>query len=440
MTIEPSSEEQFILSESPEIQSGEDLTWLRRLLHAFPAFENRNFRLYFTGQTLSLVGTWLQIVAQGWLVFDITHSAAWVGAVAAASMVPSLLLTLWGGVIVDRFPKKKILLFTQASSMVLALILGIVVVAHVVTVLQIIILSFLLGMVTAIDAPARQAFVAELVGKNRLASAIALNSGAFNATRVIGPGIAGFLIALVGAGGAFLLNAASYIAVLIALVAIKPHPHKAPPPEQIWHAIREGIKYAYAHPIIRTMLGFVAMTSIFGWSYSSMMPVIARNVFHVDAAGLGQLYAATGLGAVTATILISLFSNRVRPFVFILCGNTLFGVAMTLFSFTTTFEWGLVWLFFSGLGLLSQMAMANTLIQSMVSDRMRGRVMSLFILMFLGFSPIGSIQVGYMTEHFGPGVALRFNAIMLMLVGAVIAVNRRKIRIAHKAYVDLSEH
>lgn len=438
MSIEPVPEDQFILNESPEVQSGEDLTWARRLLHAFPAFENRNFRLYFIGQTISLVGTWLQMVAQGWLVFELTHSAFWVGVVSACLTAPSLLFSLWGGVIVDRFPKKRILLFTQASAMILAFVLGILTVTQIATVGVIGLMAFLLGVVTAIDAPARQAFVAELVGKNRLASAVALNSAAFNATRIIGPSIAGFLIALTGVGVAFLLNALSYIAVIIALIAIVPHPHKTPPPQEIWRSIREGVHYAFTHPVIGTLLIFVAMVSVFGWSFSPMLPVIAREVFHVGATGLGQLYAASGLGAVTATLLISMFSNRMRPSVFIVGGNLVFSVAMILFTMTSRFEWGLVWLFFSGLGLLSQMAMANTTIQSLVADRMRGRVMSLFILMFLGFSPVGSVEIGIMTEHLGPGLALRLNAVVLLGVGLVLAANLRKIRAAHKVYDDQS--
>lgn len=440
MTQDLPTEEQFIINESPEIQAGEDVTWLQRLLHAFPAFENRNFRLYFTGQSVSLVGTWLQMVAQGWLVFDITRSAFWVGAVAAALMAPSLLLSLWGGALVDRFSKKHILIFTQAAAMVLALILGVLTVTHVVTVGEITLLAALLGVVTAIDAPARQAFVAELVGKRLMASAIALNSGAFNASRVVGPAIAGLLITLTGVGVAFLLNAVSYIAVIIALFAIQPLPRPLPAHEEIWKSIRDGVRYSFTHPVIASLLIFTAMVSIFGWSFTPMLPVIAKTVFHVEASGLGQLYAASGLGAVTATILISAFSNRFRPSVFIIGGNLLFGVALLLFSMTSQIEWGLVWLFFSGLGLLFQMAMTNTTIQSLVADRMRGRVMSLYVLMFLGFSPIGSILIGFLTEHFGPTFALRFNALATLTVGLVLAASQHKIRAAHKAYIDSAKH
>lgn len=434
------NKEQVILNESPEIQFGEDLTWLRRLLHAFPAFENKNFRLYFTGQSVSLVGTWLQMVAQGWLVFDLTHSAFWVGAVAAALMSPSLLLSLWGGVLVDRFSKKRILLFTQTASMLLALILGLLTVTHVVTVGEITLLAILLGAVTAVDAPARQAFVAELVGKRLLASAIALNSGAFNASRVVGPAIAGLLIALTGVGVAFLVNAVSYIAVIVALCAIHPLPRPAPAREAMWKSIRDGVRYSFAHPVIATLLIFTAMISVFGWSFSPMLPVIAKTVFHVEATGLGQLYAASGFGAVTATILISALSKRFRPSTFIIGGNLLFGAALFLFSMTSRIEWGLVWLFFVGLGLLSQMAMTNTTIQSLVADRMRGRVMSLYVLMFLGFSPIGSILIGFLTERFGPAFALRFNAIAILAIGLALAASQRRIRAAHKTYIDSEKH
>ncbi|MGV3658407.1 MAG: MFS transporter, partial [Chitinophagaceae bacterium] len=218
----PAAEEKYIISQSPELSVGENNAWTRRF-SAFPALQSRNYRIYFFGQFFSLIGTWLQIVAQGWLVLQLTSSPLLIGLVAALGTAPSLLFSLFGGVVVDRFPKKKILYLTQSSNMVLALLLGALTIMELATVPVIGTIAFLMGTVNAVDAPARQALVPELVGKERLASAIALNSGIFNAARVIGPGLAGLLIAWVGVGGAFIANGLSYIAVLVALYFVQMH-------------------------------------------------------------------------------------------------------------------------------------------------------------------------------------------------------------------------
>ena len=238
--------------------------WAKRL-KSFPALQNKNYRIYIFGQFISVIGTWLQIVAQGWLVLQLSNSAFLIGLVAALATAPSLLFSLFGGVIVDRFPKKKVLFFTQSSSMVLALTLGILTLLNLATIPLICIMAFLMGTVNAVDAPARQAFVSELVNKEQLPSAIALNSGIFNAGRVVGPGLAGLLIALVGTGGAFISNGISYIAVIIALFFLN-LPTSAPSlntnPLQ---AIKNGVQYSFSHPAIRPLLLFTGMTSIFGW-------------------------------------------------------------------------------------------------------------------------------------------------------------------------------
>ena len=213
--------EEDILHESQDISIGGNYSWVTRLKSAIPAFQNRNYKLYFFGQLISLTGTWLQVVAQGWLVLKLTNSAYYLGLIAALSTLPSLFLTMFGGVIVDQFPKRRILILTQTSSMILAFVLGFLTVFKIITVWEIGIIAFLLGVVNAIDAPARQSFVPEIVNKEQLASAIALNSSMFNAARVIGPSLAGILIALIGTGGAFIVNGVSYIAVIIALLSMK---------------------------------------------------------------------------------------------------------------------------------------------------------------------------------------------------------------------------
>lgn len=433
MSIEHSPDN-FILHESAEISTGEDLTWIKKILSAFPAFKSRNYRLFFSGQFISLIGTWLQQVAQGWLVFSLSHSAYWVGVVAALTSLPSLILSLFGGVMVDRFSKRRILIITQTCAMLLALILGVVTLMHIVSVAWISVLAFLLGMVMAVDAPARQAFSVELVGKSLLPSAIALNSAIFNAARVIGPSIAGLLIVLAGVGVAFILNGLSYLAVIIALFFI--HPHETPPAtkENTLVAIQKGVHYAFTHPVIAVLLSFIGCISLFGWSFTTMMPVVAENIFHSDARGLGQLYAATGAGAVIAIILISFLGQRFRQLSMVLFGNLLLALSLFFFSMTTQLAWGLLWMFLFGVGLIFQTALINTIIQTYVADHMRGRVMSIFILMFLGVLPAGNFLVGIISEHFGTMIAARINAVMLLSCGIFLAANRASMRRARERY------
>ncbi|HEV2340012.1 MAG TPA: MFS transporter, partial [Patescibacteria group bacterium] len=238
-------EEQYICNECPEISIGEYPDWASKILVAFPAFKSKNYQYYFTGQLVSLIGTWLQVIAEGWLVLQLTNSPFLIGLVAALATAPSLLLSLFGGVLVDRFQTKTILLVTQSAAMVLALIYGLLTIFHVINLLEICILAFLLGIVNAIDIPARQAFVVELVDKEELGSAIALNSGTFNGARVIGPAVAGLLIGFIGSGGAFILNGISYIASIIGLVLFHVHAKKESTAGGIHPiaAIKRGLQY-----------------------------------------------------------------------------------------------------------------------------------------------------------------------------------------------------
>jgi MFS family permease len=428
-----SQEEAFLISQSAEINVGENTVWARKF-RAFPALQDKNYRIYFFGQFVSVIGTWLQIVAQGWLVLQLAQSAFLIGLVTALATLPSLLFSLFGGVIVDRFPKKKILFFTQSANMVLAITFGVLTATGTITIPLVCLLAFSMGTVNAVDAPARQAFVSELVDREKLASAIALNSAIFNAGRVIGPGLAGFLIAAVGTGGAFIINGVSYFAVIVALwfltVAEKPATGHLSP----FKAIREGIRYAVSHPIIRVLLIFAGVVSVFGWSYSTMMPVIAQNTFGLQARGLGYLYAATGLGSLLATILVGLYSQKVSPLYFIVGGNTLFAVSLMLFSFTRSLPAALALLFFTGLGLLLQAATMNTTIQRLVKSDFRGRVMSIYILMFLGLAPVGNFEVGFLTEKLGTSWAISLNAAVVLIFGGIVLVNRQKIRAAYAVF------
>lgn len=428
MEKELSKTEEYIVDESQEISLGEVPFWTQKFFKVFPAFASRNYKLYFGGQLISLIGTWIQTVAQGWLVFEITHSPFWVGIIYALNSVPVMLFVLFGGVIVDRFSKKKILIFTQIASAILALIMGALTLSDIITVFQIAVLTFLLGIITALDMPARQALMNEIVDKGKLASAIAMNAATFNAARVIGPLCAGLLILAIGAGGAFIANALSFLPAIIAtyyisenvhLPDIHPHPIKA---------IKEGLFYSYSHPIIRDLLIFAGINSIFGWSYITILPVISENVFHLGPDGLSLLYAAAGVGAVAGTVVVSAFSHRFKPAHFILGGILLFAISMFFFSLTNNIYVALPLLAFSGFGLVAHFSMMNTTIQHTVPHQMMGRVLAIYTFMFLGISPIGSLQVGTVSEYASSQIAIRVNAIFVLIFALYYLLKNKNLK------------
>lgn len=406
----------------------------------FPAMQARNYQYFFTGQLISRVGTWLQIVSEGWLVLQLTNSAFLIGLVAACATLPSLLFSLFGGLIVDKFNKKKLIIVTQSLSMLFALTLAFLTLSGHINVWEIALFAFLLGVVNAIDNPARQAFVFEMVGEDKMNSAIALNSGLFNAARVVGPSVAGILIALVGPGGAYLINGISYIPAIIAQILIKPIAQKKIEVESHpIEAIKKGISYTWQHPIIRSLIILTAIVSIFGWSYTTIMPLIAEKVFHGGADILGYLYAAGGLGAVLATIFVSSFSNKFKSSVFINGGNTLFAVSMILFSLTSNLVLAYIFLFLAGFGLLSMFSIINARIQHLVDNNLRGRVMSLYMLVFVGFFPFGNFEIGLLSEHLGAQNAILIGVIIVLVAGIIGFFVKDKIVKAHQEYISKNE-
>lgn len=421
--------EQYIIDESQEISIGQSLL-LEKFFSAFPAFKHRNYQLYFSGQLISMIGVWLQRVAQGWLVLQITQSAFWVGTVAALGLLPVLLFSLPGGVIVDRFRKKHVLYATQFFSMVLAFILGMLTLSNMANTVNISVLAFLLGLIDAIDKPARQSFAIEMVGKEDLQSAIALNSGIFNGARVIGPAIAGFTIGLYGTEWAFIVNAISYLPIILAMYYIRVHeiiPDEHPHPLR---AIIEGIRFSFSHVAIRDLLVFSGFVSVFGWSHVTILPVIAQRSFNLDATGLGYLFAASGAGAVVGTVLISSLAKKIAPMTFITVGTLLYVLSIILFTVTTSLPIALSLLFLSGMGLLMQFSVINSMIQHAVPDYIRGRVMSMYVLMAIGTSPIGSFQIGLLSEYFGTGIALSAGAVILALSGLFLYLRRENLQFA----------
>jgi len=436
MTL-PAEEPTINNSCKPEHQRSRGFS--RQLLSAFPAFQSLNFRRYFPGQVISMIGTWIQMVAQGWLVLEITGSAFDVGVVAAASTIPTLFLSLFGGVIVDRYPKRTILLWTQSSAMILAFVLGIFAMTGMVTIWIIITLAFLLGCVNALNVPALQAFLSEIVDREELPSAIAMNSAIYNVSRVIGPAIAGFLISSTGTGVAFLVNGVSFFAVIISLLSMKDLP-KQVRAKTLLHplqAIREGLKYSWEHPLIRTIVLFIAVISIFAWSYVTMLPVIAKHRFGMGASGLGYLYGVSGLGSVVGTVVVSIYSKKIDRLVFIAGGNIFFAFALLGFTFTTSLPVAFFFLFLAGFGLVSAVSTMSATIQSTVDDRFRGRVMSLYMMVFMGFMPIGNLEIGYLSEHFGTGFAIRIGCVVTILASLVLVYSGKSVRTAYHRYKAL---
>lgn len=428
------SEEQYIIDESDEITVAEDPGWARHMVSAFPALSQPDYRLYFIGQIVSLSGTWMQIVALGWLALELTHSAFWVGVVATTSTLPVFFFTLIAGVIVDRYSKKHILIIVQSVALCVSFLLAILTYTGAITIWQMLLCAFVLGVVEAFDRPARHSYIVELVGKKHLSSAVALNAFIFNTARIIGPAIAGILIGLFGTSGAFFVNALTYSVLISALLRIhtmsmhvRTHPHPI-------ESLKQGLAYAFSHPIIRIILLFVGITSICGWSQSTLMPVIVKQIYHQEAFSLGYFYGATAVGALISSVLVSLYFRTFRPWFFILGGNMLFSVSMIAFTFQTQMVFALLFLLLSGLGIIVQFATMNSYVQDTVPDAMRGRIMSIYTLMFIGLTPIGNFLYGFLAQALGALQAIYVGSLILILgwIGIFLLLLFHKYAIASK--------
>src|SRR6266481_4608116 len=378
------------------------------------ALKHRNFQLFFSGQLVSLVGTWMQTVAQSWLVYRITKSSLLLGSVGFASQIPVFLMAPIGGMVADRVNRHRIVIATQAAAMILALILATLTLANIVTVPEIFVLAALLGVVNAFDIPGRQSFLVDMVGKEDLMNAIALNSSMFNGARVIGPAIAGILVAKIGEGWCFFANGVSYIAVIIGLLLMKvrsvPRISNRSPIEDII----EGFRWVNRTKIIRSLLFLIGLVSLVGMPYTVLMPVFADKILHGGARGLGILMGATGVGALFGALTLAAKTGikGLGRWVTITCAAL--GISLFLFSFSTSFWLSAALLLPCGYSMMLQMACSNTLIQTLVPDHLRGRVMSLYSMMFMGMAPFGAF--------FGGALANRIGAPMTVAVGGIACV------------------
>ena len=394
------------------------------------ALQHRNYRLFFAGQTLSLIGTWMQQIAMSWLVYRITGSAMLLGVVGFASQIPTFLLAPFAGVLADRWNKHRVLLWAQTLAMLQAIVLTVLVLGNMVQVWHIIVLSVFIGMVNAFDIPARQSFLIEMIERREdLGNAIALNSSMMNGTRLIGPSIAGILIAAVGEGICFLLNALSYLAVIAALLAMRVKPKKEKGgSKSILHELREGISYAYHSAPIKAILMLIALVSLMGIPYTVLLPVFARDILHGEAHTYGFLMAAAGTGAFASALLLASRRTVLGLGKFIPIAAAVFGVAVAAFAFSRVLWLSLALLFVAGLGMMAQIASSNTILQTIVDDDKRGRVMSLFTMSFMGVAPFGSLLAGALADRIGVTYTLLAGGLVCIVGAAVFASKLRMLR------------
>jgi MFS family permease len=385
-----------------------------------PALQSRNYRLFFAGQAVSLIGTWMTQIATVWLVYHLTNSALMLGVVGFASQIPNLLLTPFGGVFVDRFDRQRILISTQILSMAQSLTLATLALSGVIQIWQILVLSIIQGAINAVDAPARQVFVTELVDRpTDLANAIAINSTMFNGARLIGPAIGGLLIAQVGEAYCFLIDGLSYIAVIIALLAMRSKHQKilvtAGNPLQ---KIKEGFDYACGCPPIRAILSLSALVGLIGMQYTVLVPVFADKILQGNAQTLGFLMAASGVGAVFGGIYLITKKTVMGLGRLIILGPAILGIGLIILSLSRLLPLSLLAMLLIGLGILLQVAAGNTVLQTIVDDSKRGRVMSLYTMSFLGITPFGNLLGGTLAERIGATNTLLM-AGMICLFGSI---------------------
>lgn len=374
----------------------------------FRALRSRNYRIFFMGQGVSLIGTWMQQIAISWLVYRLTDSVFLLGAVTFANQIPSFLLGPFAGVLADKFNRHRVLLVTQFLSMLQAGTLATLVLTGTVQVWHVLTLMVVLGTINAFDVATRQAFVVQLVDRREdISNAIALNSSMFNMARLVGPSIAGVLIAWVGEGVCILINAVSYLAVLASLLTLRLNPVvREMRQENIWASLKQGFSYAFGFPPIRTLILIVGLISLFGMPFSVMLPVFARDILHGGANTLGYLMGASGLGALSGALFLAQRKSVIGLGKVIIFTMSLFGTALMAFSFSTVLWLSLVLMLFTGFGMIVTMASCNTLLQTLVDEDKRGRVMSLYATAFMGMAPLGSILASSVAEQIGVAYTL----------------------------------
>jgi MFS family permease len=399
----------------------------------FRSLRIRNYRLYFFGQLVSLTGAWMQSTAQGWLVLILTNSAVDLGITVALQFTPMLVLGLWGGVIADRFDKRRMLIVTQTAATLQAVVLGALTIAGVVQVWEVWLCAIVLGLINVVDNPTRQAFVVEMVGRDDLVNAVGLNAVTINASRIVGPALAGLLIAIAGShektgiGAVVLLNAVSFMFVIAALVAMRPAELlRGAPVKRAAGQIRAGLRYAWHARELRIPLLMMAVVSTLAYNFSVIVPLMAKTVFHRGAGTLGLLLSAMGLGALVGSLVVA---TRRRPtYRLLVVATVAFGIFALLASVASTLALELAALVLMGGAGIAFVSTTNSLLQVHSIDSMRGRVMSLWAIMFLGSTPIGGPLTGVVSAAFGPRVALGGGGAATLAAGLAALLVLRRLR------------
>ncbi|MDB4951362.1 MAG: hypothetical protein JWM27_4011 [Gemmatimonadetes bacterium] len=395
----------------------------------FAAMRHRNFALFYWGQLLSLAGTWMQTTAQGWLVLELTNNALLLGLVTAAGSVPIFLFTLYAGVRADRGDKRRIITVAQGVLMVTALALAVLTQTGRITVPVLLALVFVAGTANAFEVPTRQSFFVELVGRDDLTNAIALNSSAFNATRIVGPAVAGTFMATLGVAACFYANAVSFLFVIAGLLAMRLPPFVRPvrTASTLEH-LREGLGFIRRDRAVRTLVWMIAAMSVLTFPYAMLLPVFARDVLHVGAGGLGWMLSASGVGALAAGLALAAWGHRVPRGRLLVASACAFSVLLAAFALSRSFPLSLVLLAGVGFTMILNNATTNALLQTTVPDALRGRVMSVYVFMFLGMTPLGSVQAGAMARWFGAPAALAIGAAVFLVLVAWVTFRVPEVR------------
>ena len=393
------------------------------------ALQYRNFQLFFSGQLISLIGTWMQNVSQAWLVYRLTGSSVALGAIGFAGQIPIFLFSPVGGIVADHYPRRLVVIATQTSAMLLAFALAALTLTETVRIWHIFVLSAALGVVNAFDIPARQSFIVEMVGKPDLMNAIALNSSMFNASRVIGPAIAGLLVAAIGEGWCFFANGVSYIAVIAGLLLM--HVARREKMSHTFSAlanVAEGFRFVMQNPPVHTILALLGIVSMTGMPYVVLMPIFADRILHGGAALLGWLMGCSGVGALAGALLLASRTDLRGLGRWVAFSALGLGAALAAFSFSRVFWLSAMTLVMVGFTMMIENGSTNTLIQSMVPDRLRGRVMAVYSMVFMGMAPFGSLLAGAAAAKVGAPWTLCAAGAVAMAAAGVFFVRLPRIR------------
>ena len=400
-----------------------------KLPFALRAFRHRNYQLFFGGQLISLTGTWMQNVAQAWLVYRLTGSAVLLGLIGFSNQIPVFLLATFGGSVADRFNRRYVIVATQTAAMLLALILAVLTLTGRIQVWHIFVLAAGLGVVNAFDIPTRQAFVVDLVGRDDLINAIALNSSMFNGARMIGPAIAGVLVDAIGEGWCFFANSVSYLAVIAGLLLMRMTIRtRVPVPGSALASSIEGFRYVRRTQPIRALLLLLGLVSLVGMPYVVLMPIFADQILHGGPQGLGILMGTVGVGALAGALMLAMKKSIRGLGHWIAVAATGFGVSLILFSLSRTFWLSAALLMPVGFSVMVEMASSNTLIQSLVPDSLRGRVMAVYSMMFMGMAPFGSLLAGVLAQRLGAPATVAIGGVVCIAGAAVFALHLPHLR------------